>query len=707
MNRIVKAVAGAGILLALATAGGGLKAAAKGERGRTVRRGMEPEDTWSVHEVNALEISADGATVAYALSIPDPDSDSFKSRIYLTTVDGAPPRRLGRKEEDNESPRFSRDGQLLAFLSDRGEGPQIFVGRPGARWPKQVTHVPDGVGDFDWAPDGRHLVFVRFDPEAGSAGAHGPLPRRGQRDTEAAPIVIERSLVQRDGSGFLENLHQHLWVIPAEGGDPKRITDGAADDSSPRWSPDGRWIAFVSNRTPDPDSNDDTDIFLVHPDGTGLRRLAETPGPDAAPVWSHRGDRVAFIGHLHANDLYQPSQLFVAPVAPMAPKASMAPIPGGEPINLSASLDTWVAADSVMDDTDGHLAWSPDDRTIYAPFERRGANYLAAVPADGRGKPREIAGGAFTVDAPRLTPRGDRFLFVRSDPTHLPEIHTMGVDGKGVRRIGHINDELEAELELSRPQKLTAHSKEGDEVEAWLYPPLHPQPGQRYPMIVYLHGGPQAYDGEYFDTGLENQIFPAAGYAVLRVNYRGSTSYGAAFCRSIRADWHRREFDDIMAAVDAALRQPWIDPARLGIGGWSYGGIMTLWTVAHTERFKVGVPERFEIDYLSAFGEDQWATQYLTELGSPLEKGDLYRKLSPGSYVQKIKTPLYLIADADDGNCPLPQAMQLYQRLRLLGQKTQLVIYPGETHTMSRPSHLVDRLERLLGWYGAHLMPAG
>ena len=256
---------------------------------------------------------------------------------------------------------------------------------------------------------------------------------------------------------------------------------------------------------------------------------------------------------------------------------------------------------------------------------------------------------------------------------------------------------------LSRPEKVHARNSDGDEVESWLYPPLDPQPGKKYPLILYIHGGPQSFDGDYFDTDLENQVFAARGFAVLRVNYRGSTSYGEKFCRSLWADWHRREYDDLMVSVDEALKRPWIDGQRLGIGGWSYGGIMTVWTVAHTNRFRVGVPERFEIDYLSCFGEDQYFTQYLTELGSPFENADLYRKLSPGTYIPNIKTPLFLIADEKDGNCPPSQALQLYQRLKLLGIKTQLVIYPEETHTMSYPSHMVDRLNRLIGWYGQYL----
>ena len=254
------------------------------------------------------------------------------------------------------------------------------------------------------------------------------------------------------------------------------------------------------------------------------------------------------------------------------------------------------------------------------------------------------------------------------------------------------------------PERVLARNSAGKEVEGFLYPPPGFDPSQRYPLVLYIHGGPEGYDGHFFDPGLENQLLPSAGLAVLRCNYAGSTSYGEAFTRRLYGNWHFPEAEDLLACLDEALRtRPWLDDKRLGVGGWSWGGIMSLWLVGHTDRFKVAVPERFSMDYLSAFGQDQWFPNYLAELGDPVRDAEKYRRHSPSTYLADVKTPLYLIANENDGNCPLPQAMQLYQRLRQQGVKTELVVYPGESHGLSKPSYLVDRLERLLGWFGTHL----
>jgi dipeptidyl aminopeptidase/acylaminoacyl peptidase len=680
------------VLALLAVAAALLAPAAPGAESRPdVTPGLDPEDVYELRTIGSLEISSDGSLLAYTVDAAEEEANSYRSTLRVMELDGKNERLLTRKGADDRRPRFSPDGKRLAFLSDRGDDPQIYTAPAGRARARRITNVAGGVDAYEWSPDGRFFVFVRSDPPAAEEeAARARTPRDADSNPELAPYVITRSQIQTDGEGFLGSSRSHLWVVPSEGGTPRRITSGPYDDTQPQWSPDGKWIVFVSNRAKDPDATDDTDLYLVRPDGTEERRLAGNPGPDEYPRWSRSGRSIAFVGKLRENDYYQTSHVMVVPAT------------GGTPTSLTASLDTWVASDALLAGSEAsRITWSPDDTTLFVTLERRGANWLAAIPAGG-GEPREILSGPRVHDLVRFAPDG-RIFYAPSDPTHPPEIEVAGPDGKGARPLTRLHAGLLARVRLSTPEKILARNADGDEVESWLYPPVGLDPAKKYPMILYIHGGPQGFDGDYFDTDLENQVFAARGFAVLRVNYRGSTSYGEKFCRALWADWHRREYDDLMVSVDEALKRPWIDGERLGLGGWSYGGIMTIWTVAHTNRFRVGVPERFEIDYLSCFGEDQYFVQYLTELGSPFENADLYRKLSPGTYVPRIKTPLYLIANENDRNCPPSQAFQLYQRLKLLGIKTELVIYPEETHTLAYPSHIVDRLHRLIGWFSPHL----
>jgi dipeptidyl aminopeptidase/acylaminoacyl peptidase len=663
------------------------------------KRPVVPDDTYRLQELSAIEVSPDGKRIAYTLELADRAGDAFHEELWIADAQGRNAKRLCRSEDSCSDPKFSPDGSHIAYLSDRKDGTQLWVARVGEGRGRAVTEVDESIGEFDWSPDGSKIVFEKDDAYVKTRAPGAPLQEtRGEsataseeRKDDTAPYVIRRTQIQQDGVGFLEDRYTHLYIVSSTGGALKQITRGSQDDGEPRWSPHGDWIAFVSNRNADPDATDDTDIWLVKPEGGAVKRLASNPGPDESPVWSHRGDRLAFVGSLHENDAYQTNRLMVVPVE------------GGPACNLSATLDNWVASDNYALGS-GRLArilWSPDDSTIDATFERRGDTWVAGIPSIG-GEPKEILGGAKLYGLVRRT--DSRLYFSVSTPTTYTELWSSSLDGSDARPLVRPNDTLFAGLKLSVPTKLQAKNSAGDAIDAWLYPPIDFDPGKRYPLILYIHGGPQGYDGDYFDSGLENQLFPGHGWAVLRVNYRGSTSYGEAFSRAIASDWHSREYEDLMAALDAAIaKNRWIDPNRLGLGGWSYGGIMTIWTVGHTDRFKVGVPERFEVDYLSCFGTDQWQTQYLAEFGKPWEKADLYRALSPGTYITKIKTPLFLIADEKDGNCPPTQAMQFYQRLRLLGMKTELVIYPGESHTMTLPSHYVDRLFRLTDWFGRYL----
>ena len=683
-----------------------LAAAARATAARPAApRPVVPEDTYRIQVVRGIEVSPDAKTLAITVERADETENSFRHNVLLMGAEGGSVRALCRPETECTDPKFSPDGTRIAWLSDeKGEETQIFVARLPGKHARAITTGREAPTDFDWSPDGTRIVYTRLDgyvklPPPGAAMPSTASARRGAQksarveEDDVSPFVIKRTQIQRDGEGFLDERRSHLWIVGVDGGKEHPITSGPYDDDEPRWSPRGDQIAFVTNRNPDPDATDDSDIWAVPPGGGPARRLAGSPGPDAGICWSHRGDRIAFVGTARRDDYYQTTHAMVAPVA------------GGPAVDLTGSLDTWVSLDDLVGGAadPSRIEWSADDATVDVVLDRKGANYVARIPSSG-GAAREILGGREVVGLVRVASASGRIYFTRSTPTLISELWSAALDGSGRRKLYAPNDALQAQLSLVVPKQITAKNSAGDDVESWLYPPVGLDPAKSYPMILYIHGGPTEYDGELFDTGLENQIFPGKGWAVLRVNYRGSTSYGEAFCEAPKGDWHTREYEDLMASVDEALKRfPWIDKSRLGLGGWSYGGIMTLWTVAHTDRVKVGVPERFEIDYFSSFGEDQWALQYLTELGSPYEKPDLYRRLSPATYVPKIRTPLFLIADEKDGNCPPTQAMQLYQRLRLLGQKTELVIYPSEPHTMTIPSHYVDRLYRLVDWFGRYL----
>jgi dipeptidyl aminopeptidase/acylaminoacyl peptidase len=643
------------------------------------KRPLAAEDTYQLADITALEVSPDGKTLAYTIQRANKKEDSFRHELWLTDAEGKKAKSVCRAADDCTDPKFSPDGKRLAYLSDASGDTQLWVARVGDGRGRAITAVKESIGEFDWAPDGAKLVFSKDDPSI--------------RKTDEAPWVITGSQIVRDGEGFTDGRHTHLWIVDVSGGNPKALTSGPYDDATPQWSPRGDWIAFVSNRNVDPDDTDDTDVWLVAATGGTPRRLAPNPGPDDGPTWSHKGDRVAFVGALRANDYYLTTHVMVAPVD------------GGPFRDLTAHLDNWVSSDDVVTGASEHarIEWSADDATLIVPFDRRGANWVAALGSGG-GEPRELLGGPRVHGLVRLCNATKRLYYTRSTPTTLSELWTANMDGSAARKIAGVNDAALTPLTLVEPKKIQAKNSAGDTIDAWLYPPVGLDPAKSYPMILYIHGGPQEYDGEMFEGGLENQLFPGKGWAVLRVNYRGSTSYGEAFSRAVRADWHSREQDDLMAAVDAALAgNPWIDPKRLGIGGWSYGGIMTAWIVGHTDRFKVGAPERFEVDYLSSFGTDQWHTQYVSEFGNPWEHAERYRELSPDTFVSKIKTPLLLIANEKDGNCPPTQAMQFYQRLKLLGVPTELVIYPGEGHSMTVPSHYVDRLHRLVEWFARYL----
>jgi dipeptidyl aminopeptidase/acylaminoacyl peptidase len=697
------------------------------------RRLLAVDDVYKLAKLDDPRISPDGAWVAYTVQTLDRKQDREVTEIYMAPWAGGPAIRLtAPAEKPATSPRWSPDGRYLAFLSAReGRHAQVWLldRRGGEAW--RLTDYKADVSALAWSPDGRRLALVVADPDpdeeaatpapasaTGSAGNAGAAATAGTVGGGAAntaagnggagnnaggggaaagegcsrpspapkPIVIRRLQFKRDTQGYLRELRDHLHVFDLGTRTGVQITAGAYDDAEPAWSPDGKWLAFVSNRTPDPDANENTDVFAV-PAAPGFvpRAVTISPGTDRSPAWSPDGKLIAYVAGGDPKDFwYGTSHLAVVPAdsaaaAPAAPRA------------LTAALDRNVSSPR----------FTPDGRAVLFRVEEGGNEHLARVPVAG-GAVERVVDGERVVSAFDLDPRGD-VVVLESEPRLPPEVSAL--TRQGLRRLTTANDELLAGLRLAEVRRFKAGSADGTPIDGFLTLPPDAPAGARLPAVLRIHGGPVSQ----FDTSfrIEWQLLAAHGYAVVAANPRGSSGYGLAFSRAIWADWGNLDFQDVMAAVDQAVAMGVADPDHLGVGGWSYGGILTNYVLTKTARFKAATSGASETNYLADYGTDHYQYAWETELGLPWRNVDLWLKLSPWFQVEKITTPTLLLGGTDDANVPVLGVEQLYQALRRLGRDTELVLYPGQNHSLTRPSFIADRYQRYLDWYDKYLKPAG
>ncbi len=649
------------------------------------RRAINLDDLARVRSVGDPQVSPEGKWVAYTVGTVDTEKDRRDSDLYMVSWEGGQQVRLTATAESSESmPRWSPDGRYLSFLASRGDeqekkkGAQIWLLNRAGGEAQKLTDINGGIADYSWSTDGKRLVMVvsDFDPDS------DPEKKEGWKRKTKPPIVIDRYHFKQDRDGYLGALRTHLSIFDVEAHTAETLTSGLFSESAPAWSPDGRLIAFVSNRSPDPDRNNDSNVFVVEAKaGAVPLQLTTFAGPDGGrPSWSPDGRLIAYVqGDETRFSAYNLAKLAVVPVT------------GGAPRVLTAGLDRGVS---------GPFLWTPDNRSLYFAVEDDRTRYVARTAVAG-GPVEKLTTGRRVVSGISAGP-GGALALLAATADELPEVHVL--DNGTLRRLSQENDRLLGELQLGRTEDFTSRSKDGTEVHGILVKPAMYAAGRKYPMLLLIHGGPNGQDEHSFS--FDRQFFAAHGYAVISVNYRGSSGRGSAFQKAIYADWGGKEVVDLVGAADHMIAAGIADPERLGIGGWSYGGILTDYTIASDSRFKAAVSGASSALQLSMYGSDQYIVQYENELGPPWKTKDLWIGLSyPFFQADRIKTPTLFLSGDRDFNVPTIGVEQMYQALRSLGVDTQLVIYPGQSHGITTPSYVRDRLQRYLAWFNRYLMP--
>lgn len=628
-----------------------------------------PSDVYKMKSIADAQPSPDGKWVAYVLSTPDSVKDKSDADIWMISWDGSESVKLTASPEGESRPRWSPDGKYLTFLSSRYDTKSSQIWRMDRRGgeAEKLTQFKYSISDYVWSPDSKKILLVIHDQESSD---------EAEKKKSAKPIVMDRYHFKSDAEGYLERKRDHLYLFDVATKKLDTLTTGDFNESNPVWSPDSKQIVFVSNRTPDPDRNSNSDLWVMEAKkGASIKQLTKWAGADANPVWSPDGKWIAYMkSQLPAFSIYDQAQLAIIPAE------------GGEPKIINAKLDRNVSS----------VRWSTDSKLLYAVVEDDRRSYVASF--DFAGNITRITQGDQVFGA--LQNAGPHWVAMMSDYKTPNEIHV--IENGNVRKLTDIHSELMKTKSVAAVEAFNSLSKDGTSVGGLLFRPAGTAPNAKLPLILWIHGGPTAQDDFGFD--FIPQVFAAKGYAVACVNYRGSSGRGLAYSKAISADWGNKEVMDLIGAVDHLIKTGLADPSRLSIGGWSYGGILTDYVTATDARFKAAASGAGSALQLSMYGSDQYILQYETELGVPWKNMDRWMKVSyPFLNVEKIKTPTLYMVGEKDFNVPAAGGEQMYQALKSLGVPTEFVIYPGQHHGISVPSYQKDRLTRYVNWFGKYM----
>lgn len=648
------------------------------------------DDLLALHIAGDPQLSPDGLLIAFTVHQCNAETNITSSATWLVESKAGKtqaPRQLTSAEPGKHhdvAPRWSPDGQFLAFLSDRSGSMQLYLLPLQGGEARQVSDLSQGITEYSWRPDSTALL---------AHSAWKPADDQNVPDTSTTSLVYTRLDEQFDGLGYKHGRHQQLWLISLDDGTTTRLTSEPVDLVQSCWSPDGDEIAFCANRRPDPDLSTSMALWVLTLATGQMRRLTPEEGAAQMPAWSPDGQTIAYY--------YSADQTGTSNTSPWVINAhgNSAPRPA------ASSTRDFTCLRFVIDELHtiflGRPLWFPDSQSLLITVQERGQVHLYRVDIE-HDQVVQLTSGNGCYIAPQLSQDGQTIAMVRTDWFTPGDIWSMDSNGENRRKLTGVNDGLLRSRQLVRPKRITWQSFDGLEIEGWLYlPPV--VEGAKAPLILEIHGGPSLAWGDSYVH--EFQVLAGKGYAVLAANPRGSTGYGEAFCQKSLHDWGGNDFRDLMAGIDHVITTEPVDGTRLGIGGLSYGGYMTNWAITQTNRFKAAV-SRNGISYLPGvrlLSDESLSFDYvMDEAGS--DNAALQQNRSALTFADRITTPLLLLHADNDLRCPFSESLQLFVTLRKRKHMVELVRYPGVSHLIDwpefgTPGQRTDRLRRTAAWF--------
>jgi dipeptidyl aminopeptidase/acylaminoacyl peptidase len=653
------------------------------------RRPMTFDDLAAIKRVGDAQISPDGQRVAYVVNAIDKEQNRGQRSIWVVPAAGGAPQPLINSGKNDDTPRWSPDGKLIAFLSLRDGAPQIYVTDANGANPRRVTSAPEGVAEFIWSPDGRRFAFTtEVYPECQTLQC---TRERGEAAAKSkVKAVITDRLLFRHWNAFREGKRSHLFVISAEGGEARDLTPGdydvppfsLGDPTAFAFSPDGKEICFARNTDKMEATSTNNDLFLVPVSGGEAKRITGgNPGSDTTPRYSPDGRWIAY--RSQARGGYESDRF----------RLMLYDRQTGTAKEISVGFDRWV----------GELVWAPDSQRIFVLAEERGREPIFVASIKGGIQPliTNSMNSGLTVSAD-----GKTLSFTRASLQMPAEVFKANADGTGVAQLTRTNAELLSQLDLNSAEDFEYAGALNARIHGFIVKPPRFDPAKKYPMVLLIHGGPQGAWLDAWSYRWNAQMYAARGYVTVLINPHGSTGYGQAFTEQISGDWGGAVYEDLMKGVDHVIKQGYVDANRIGAAGASYGGYMVNWILGHTDRFKVLVSHAGVYNLVSMYGatEELWFPEWEFK-GVPWERPELYEKWSPHLFAKNFKTPTLVTHGELDYRVPIGEGLQLFTVLQRRGVPSKLLYFPDEGHWINKPQNSELWYRTVLDWLDQWLKP--